>query len=51
MIKLNSFEMLANDNANGMYSRLNILVKCNTLVLLVLKLEHNIMCIDISYVC
>jgi hypothetical protein len=43
--------MLANDNANGMYSRLNILVKCNTLVLLVLKLEHNIMCIDISYVC
>jgi hypothetical protein len=26
MIKLNSFEMLANENANVMYSRLNILV-------------------------
>jgi hypothetical protein len=27
MKKLNSFEMLANENANDMYSRLNILVK------------------------
>jgi hypothetical protein len=27
MKKLNSFEMLANENANDMYSRLNILIK------------------------
>jgi hypothetical protein len=27
MRKLNSFEMLANENANAMYSRLNILVE------------------------
>jgi hypothetical protein len=27
MKKLNSFEMLANENANDMYSRLNILVE------------------------